>query len=257
MKTILSLIIVVALGVLAWYFLAGDAVPVAAEYDTKIVYEQGTDTTEEAFRNDCAARGGTFNSCGNGCAPDAEVCAAVCVAICELAGSEAAAWDTYRNEEVGYTISYREDMEVGTSQSPYGAVARFSLWGPTQEANTEFYDGVSVSIYARTLAEDETLEDVIGDEVGQTEQIGEVLEPVSTTTLAGLAGRHFRSYTVGAPQDRYYLQLNENTLLVVSAGAPDPTEQGYEQVVAQMLNSLEIIETEAETDASVEEDVTE
>ena len=59
-------------------------VPILRQYDTKIIYTNDTSTDAMPFSDDCRARGGTFNRCGNICAPASEVCAEVCAYTCEL-----------------------------------------------------------------------------------------------------------------------------------------------------------------------------
>lgn len=60
------------------------AVPIEATFDSRIIYTLNQGLPKEAFVEHCALTGGTFNSCGSPCAPDAEVCATVCAYTCEL-----------------------------------------------------------------------------------------------------------------------------------------------------------------------------
>lgn len=61
-----------------------DPVSPAAEFDGKVIYATDMNADEDTFRTDCEARGGTFDSCGSPCAPDAEICATVCAFTCTL-----------------------------------------------------------------------------------------------------------------------------------------------------------------------------
>jgi hypothetical protein len=241
-------LVVVALAFLAAgvWFVASTAndVPIQAEYDGKIVYERDAGTPQSALERHCAAQGGTFNICGTSCAPGAEVCTKECALTCELPREEDHEWKTYTHPDESFTIEYRSDMTVTTRPADGDDAVHFSLWGPTQQRDTEFYDGVSVTIYSKTLAEDETLREIVDAEVAQIRDIGEVLEPVTATALAGLSGYTFRAYTVGAPMDRIYLALDDSRVLVINTGAPDPENQGFAQLVARMLDSLRIATTE-------------
>ncbi|MCF7812485.1 PQQ-dependent sugar dehydrogenase [Candidatus Gracilibacteria bacterium] len=59
---------------------------IQSRFDQKIVYTQGAD--EAAIRQHCQNKNGTFDPCGNSCAPDAEVCTTVCVPVCQFESSQ-------------------------------------------------------------------------------------------------------------------------------------------------------------------------
>ena len=62
---------------------AGNTVPIQSEFSDKIVYGTNADLDEEALRNNCDSRGGTFNTCGSVC-DKGEVCIQVCAFTCEF-----------------------------------------------------------------------------------------------------------------------------------------------------------------------------
>lgn len=53
-------------------------------YGNTIVYTTDMSADEAMLRQDCSMRGGTFDSCGSPCAPDAEVCIEVCAYTCTV-----------------------------------------------------------------------------------------------------------------------------------------------------------------------------
>ncbi len=57
-------------------------VSITSDFGSKLVYDYASG--ESAAAQDCAERGGTFNSCGSSCAPDAEICTKECALVCEL-----------------------------------------------------------------------------------------------------------------------------------------------------------------------------
>lgn len=59
-------------------------VPIEARHENRIIYTFETSLPEDPFVRHCTLEGGTFNSCGSPCPPDAELCAQVCVYTCEL-----------------------------------------------------------------------------------------------------------------------------------------------------------------------------
>ena len=58
-------------------------VPIASDFGSTIVYGVDRSLPEGPLRDDCARRGGTFNTCGSPCPPGTEMCAQVCAFTCE------------------------------------------------------------------------------------------------------------------------------------------------------------------------------
>ncbi len=100
-RLIILISIVIVLIAVGWYFLANrendaDLIPqeeenqkedllqakIQEEFENKIVYEENQDSA--LLTKDCRQRGGVFDECGNGCAPEADFCATVCVPVCNL-----------------------------------------------------------------------------------------------------------------------------------------------------------------------------
>jgi hypothetical protein len=71
-----------------------DIVPIRAVFETKILYGVETELNLPLLNKDCRQRGGTLNSCGTICAPDAEVCATVCAYTCDNIPAQDAAMGT-------------------------------------------------------------------------------------------------------------------------------------------------------------------
>lgn len=62
---------------------ADEAVPVQDRYGSTIVYGVNPTVPVDRLRADCERRGGTLNTCGSPCPPEADVCAQVCAVTCE------------------------------------------------------------------------------------------------------------------------------------------------------------------------------
>ncbi len=90
MKMILALVAivaVVAIGLFFYFDMDEGQVAVKQTYSgngeiTKIVYEISEQSTISACARDCSKRGGTFEECGNPCAPGAQACETVCAVTC-------------------------------------------------------------------------------------------------------------------------------------------------------------------------------
>lgn len=96
--------------------LSNDSVPIQDDFGSKIVYTIETSRATQPFIDDCQARGGDFNSCGNICSPDAAACASVCAYTCELDQNEdgqdeidTSNWQSYENQQFGFSLRYPQD----------------------------------------------------------------------------------------------------------------------------------------------------
>ncbi|MCK5095835.1 MAG: hypothetical protein KAR24_00615 [Candidatus Pacebacteria bacterium] len=59
------------------------SVLIESDFGTKIVYGTSQSVDTAPLIKDCEARGGVFNTCGNPCGPEAEMCITVCAFTCE------------------------------------------------------------------------------------------------------------------------------------------------------------------------------
>lgn len=86
-----STIIVIGSGIVlsfvigvAYFKQVHTSVPFNAQYPEKKVYTTDLSVDTAPLIEDCDGLGGTFNTCGSPCAPDAEACMAVCAYTCDL-----------------------------------------------------------------------------------------------------------------------------------------------------------------------------
>lgn len=221
-------------------------VPVQDRFDSHIVYTTDQDADQEPLRAHCSAEGGTFNTCGSTCAPDAEFCAEVCAFTCELSGDPdvPADWQMHTNERIGFSLAHPQDLsidEVDTGPVADGPGIQFSKWGPTQIEASEFFDGLffTVSTIA-TTTDPRTLAEAELELVRQVGDADAVKEPLHETTLAGANGVAFTAQTVGAPTTQIFLDAGARIIRVAHA-TPDPTDQGFEKMAERMLASFTIL----------------
>src|SRR3989344_5854688 len=63
-------------------------IPGAILYPGKVIYKNcnwdGEKCNDKIYRQDCAERKGSYNTCGSSCAPGAEICTADCAFTCEF-----------------------------------------------------------------------------------------------------------------------------------------------------------------------------
>lgn len=154
-------------------------------------------------------------------------------------GTGETTWEMYQSEETGISIEYPGEMTIneGGEAPNETAAVRFSLWGPTQTADTELFDGIMVSVARGTHEGD--LRSYVEEQVEQARDLGEVTEPLATTTIAGRSALTYTASTLGVYTNTY-VSLGSGTFLRVSALHPDPTGQGFADTVDRMLETLEI-----------------
>ncbi|MCR4279918.1 MAG: Gmad2 immunoglobulin-like domain-containing protein [Candidatus Komeilibacteria bacterium] len=244
--------ILILAGLVWWYVAATDDtdvnvnIPIQSQTENRIIYTTDMEADEAALRDHCLAQGGVFNTCGSLCDPG-EVCAQVCAFSCELPSSSTNGdndnenqWQTYSADNNSYTVQYRRDMQIDENQSR----VNFMLKGPTQEENTELFDGVNFTVMGPyEYDKDETLKDLVDTEVSNSRRVGTIEEEPTITSLDGFNGYTYATITAGTLSTNYILGLDANTALRVFYSTPDPENQGYEAMAERMLNSLDISDT--------------
>lgn len=251
------LVVIIAVGAAIYYGTGGsnsDNVPIEAEFANKVVYTTNMSVDEEPLRANCNARGGTFNSCGSTCAPDAAVCTEVCAYTCDNIGSGTSTeentsaqsipdgWEQYENEAMGFSMAHPESVNVQPSEIPgQGPSVRFFEWGPTQEEGTELYDGLSITV-TQVPMNAGSVKEAAEQALTSTRQAAqEVLEPVHETNLGGKTGYAFRVRSQGEHTTAFLpLSSDDDTLLRISYRAHDPTLQGFEQTLETMLETFQV-----------------
>lgn len=153
---------------------------------------------------------------------------------------EERSWEMYRNQEIGIEMRYLSSMSVESNAEP-PSVARgveFMLTGPTQEENTELFDGIRFVVWRG--AHEEAFRSFVEQNLEDARRLGSVTKPLSEASLAGRDALMYAASTLGE-HTHYYLDLEGNTYLHVLYSHPDPTGQGYADVTAEMLESIRLL----------------
>lgn len=146
-------------------------------------------------------------------------------------------WQTFRSVEHHFSLSYPPGIEPETH--PDGVV-NFSQWGPTQKANTEFYDGLSLS-FTSGLYSQESLGLFVQLEADKLldEPVVEKVGPVEPVNLGPYSGWQFE-ITVMGTRTNLYLPAGPGRFLKITNATQDPTGQGFQQTVGQILKTLSL-----------------
>ncbi len=227
-------------------------IPIENQFDGKIVYTTNTSLEQGPFRQDCLDRGGQFNPCGSICAPGTDICIELCAYTCTFDQDEnndqsqndndqsgQSEWDTYRSQELSFTIEYPDYIEV---EERNGSVS-FIKWGPTQRGGTELYDGISLTVRGLDIATDSSPLEFAQEEIVDAQMLGEVISEIATSTFANQEAYVYTVRTLGI-SSKIVLSLDDNEnydALQITYSSPDPENIGHEEVVEKMLESFDIV----------------
>lgn len=215
------------------------------DFGSKVVYITDLGGIDiNALRADCRERKGQFNECGSVCATDTEECTQACAYTCENIPVEngtttaevPAGWQTHTG--TSFSIMHPSDMEI----NPAGTQGvNLSMWGPTQAPNTEFFDGISMTIFPLNSGNIESLGNFVQQRM-QRPHVNSLESHPTKTTVDGREAWTFRAMGEIDLESTYvYVSGEENTVYEIVYSAPDPTGQGFRKTVETMLSTLEII----------------
>lgn len=170
---------------------------------------------------------------------------------------EMSGWESHTVSELGLELSYPEDaifsansgnlIGIGTDyQGP--SLVTISKYGPTQALDSEFFDGYSLTIVKIGL-KGESLEQIAQNHIqSSTTEFGQdfVVQPIKPISVGQKQGL---TYTVRGLGEYTHILLpnDEGSFIIVTYSVPDPTDQGYQKIVHQILSTFEFVETQGNT----------
>lgn len=144
-------------------------------------------------------------------------------------------WETYSTST--FSIGHPSNAEV---KNEVGNV-KIQVFGEDNTPNTEVTDGLTFFAKAVELDDSESLSDFINDKY---ESEIEILEPVQAPTSTTIGDRDAYKYLVvsqvGSNSTIIVIEAENNNVFVVSYTVSDPNDQGYEETVNTMMQTLEI-----------------
>ncbi len=142
-------------------------------------------------------------------------------------------WKRYTSSNLGFSIKYPAEVTLEEKDN----LVLVSFWGPTQKANTEFYDGINLSFTSGSL-KDKTLKEFADSGVEQTKLNGGVIvKPLLPFVLNGISGYAYQGGSQGR-FTRIYLTSGRNQYFMISDGTVDPTEKGFQKITDQILSTF-------------------
>lgn len=152
-------------------------------------------------------------------------------------------WYFYQKESIPFTFKYPKNAVLWGREE---GVIQISLWGPTQESDSELSDGLSLRFYLPRTFENKSLRgyvETVRDEYaagGSFADVGKVEE----ITLNGLGGYTFSTkYLENQGARHIYLQSTHqlNVFVEIVDATLDPTNQGFEEIADQILSTFEFL----------------
>jgi hypothetical protein len=218
-----------------------DAVTIEEDFVSKLVYTTQTDQNDKKYRAHCAARGGTFEPCGNICAPDAEACADVCAFTCSdipADSGEADPTTSYYDLGLGISISYPRAAQVSEGSEGENDYVEFSLRGSGQAGSGPITDGVIMRL-SRLSHDTQSLTAFVDAEIAAERGRNAITLAKERYEVNGYQG-----YRFGSDAGVFtYLPADEGEVIAIATLVKDPSGKGYQSTVEAMLASLQIIDT--------------
>lgn len=145
-------------------------------------------------------------------------------------------WLTLPNKDICYTFKYSKNITYQERKEEN--IIHLSLWGPSQEKDTEFYDGISLSFSMSLQIGNTTLKDYVDQKIAESKQFGEILKPRSEITINGIKGYTYTSEGLGIFQNIYLQSPDKACTVEIVNATYDPTNQGYQQTVDQIFSTF-------------------
>ncbi len=149
--------------------------------------------------------------------------------------SESTAYSVYQNPQYGFSIGYPQAWEIRQDAQVFenGDAVTFQKTGPTQKAQTEFYDGGKVTI-AKPFKVGMNLTTWVKDRHGNQSQF-------SKQTISDVVFEKVTDCSFGC--SNFYYAMIGNDVFAMATFAEGADKMVYENAIAYMLNSLQLNST--------------
>ena len=144
-------------------------------------------------------------------------------------------WEIYKNETMGFSIQHPSNLKPEDLGD--GSIV-FQLWGPTQSNDTEFYDGVNISITKKAF-DGKSLEIIVEENRTGSKEVWDN-DQVSEKKQTGWKGFNGYMYQVGGHKYFYLIQDSQYYLEILNLSG-DPGNLGYVNTSEKIISSLQKI----------------
>lgn len=148
---------------------------------------------------------------------------------------------SYLDPKGVYSLLYPNDYRIDTQNN--GQQTRIYKRGPTQQGQTEMYDGV-IMVFESVELGGKTPEQWVDESIKSSTQDGtsEVIEPKKKTTVNNYSGFSYKLRGLGESQ--YYIIQKDTrspNALVITIAVNDPTNAGFQSQVDSVLASIQLL----------------
>lgn len=136
-----------------------------------------------------------------------------------------------------YSAQYPSDFDIRHQQG-YSTLVKL---GPTQRDGTEMYDGVLINFIWHTLG-GQTLESFVDTKISQVSDgpVGELMSGKTSAKLGEYDGFSYQVQGMGTYTEYFITKGNADSALQIEVLVEDPTSQGFQQRVNQILSTVKI-----------------
>ena len=143
-------------------------------------------------------------------------------------------WQIYRNATIGFEIRHPVNLIIDDSD---GLSVQMVLVGPSQQSQTEFFDGIALSvrkiIVDKDLVKQKIEEEMVSyREINGAEATGEMVE----ININGNKG-----FRYGEGNNWFNYVPVEGGYLEIANLSADPSNMGFKQTAEKIINSLVIL----------------
>jgi hypothetical protein len=136
-----------------------------------------------------------------------------------------------------YTFKYPNNVTFTERQEEN--LVHLSLWGPTQKPDTEFFDGISLTVSLPLDLGGLTLSDYVDNQLTEDQQHSEITSPKQPTTVNGISGFTYTNEGLGTFQNIFLQSPGQTCSVEIVNSTKDPGNQGYQQTVNKILSSFQ------------------
>ncbi len=147
-------------------------------------------------------------------------------------------WETYSNAQYDFSIAHPPEASVQAEGAGEQNHIKFTYLGSDQ-ATGEITDGFTLTVSSYEQ-DDQTLEEFAQTRFQEDMQASEEVSPVTSTVFKDRSAYTYTVENVGEIENT--VVENDDAYVVISSNISDPNNQGYEDMVEQMKDSLELRE---------------
>lgn len=156
-------------------------------------------------------------------------------------------WEQYENNTYNFSISHPPEATIQAEGIDEQNHIKFMYLG-TPQATGHINDGftLTVSTYEKSDVAAETLDAFVDAQLIEQRKVSEILQAPQETSFNGRTALQYETENIGRV-DTTAVET-DTAFVTISHNITDPNDAGYEQMVADMKDSLQFTTTPAFTD---------